>query len=110
MSVSRLDLDEVGSGSGLAAKIHELCPDLPLNFDIEALCRQLDIEQIKRIDTDAFAAALVTDENKAFGSILLSSRTGRRRARFSSEPPYSSERRFVARDRNCWKMPSPCPA
>ncbi|WP_308515744.1 ImmA/IrrE family metallo-endopeptidase [Sphingomonas flavescens] len=83
MSVSRLDLDEVGSASGLAAKIHELCPDLSLDFDIEALCRQLDIDQIKRIDTHAFAAALVTDENKAFGSILLSSKTGRRRARFS---------------------------
>lgn len=83
MSISRLDLDEVGSASGLAAKIHELCPDLPVNFDIEVLCRQLDIEQIKRIDTRAFAAALVTDENKAFGSILLSSKTGRRRARFS---------------------------
>lgn len=83
MSLSRLDLDDVGSPRTLAARIHELAPDLALDFDIEDLCRQFDIADIERIDTSAFAAALVMDENKAAGSILLNSSSGPKRERFS---------------------------
>ena len=83
MSLSRLDLDDCGSPRRLAARIHELAPDLALDFDIQALCRQLDIVDFQWIDTQAFVAALVMDENKAAGSILLSSYSGPKRQRFS---------------------------
>lgn len=83
MSLSRIDLDGVGSPRTLALRIHELAPELALDFDIEDLCHKLDIMDIERTDTSAFAAALVMDENKAAGSILLSSRSGPKRERFS---------------------------
>lgn len=83
MSLSRLELDDCGSPRRLAARIHELVPDLALNFDIQALCRQLDIVDFQWIDTQAFVAALVMDEHKAAGAILLSSNSGPRRQRFS---------------------------
>ena len=109
MSLSRLELDGVGSPRGLASRIHELAPQLAPDFDIEALCRRLDIEDIERIDTSAFAAALVMDENKAAGSILLASDSGAKRQRFSighelghfliaSHLPRSGERFSCSRD------------
>ena len=73
MTISRLDLDGVGQPGAIAKRIHDLLPDLPLDFDIEALCRQLDIHSITELDTSAFEAALLMDINKAAGSILLAS-------------------------------------
>ena len=50
---------------------------------VEQLCALLDIISITETDTDAYEAALVMDELKASGAILLASgRTGQRR-RFS---------------------------
>lgn len=83
MTLDRIELDGVGSPARLAARIHELEPDLPLNFDIKALCRQLDIHQIKETDTSAFEAAIIMDEYKADGSILLSRSSSAKRKRFS---------------------------
>lgn len=83
MSLSRIELDGAGSPRALAQRIHELDPDLAPDFDIEAVCRSLDIEDIKRIDTSAFAAALVMDANKAAGSILVADGGSPRRQRFS---------------------------
>ncbi|CAM3210500.1 IrrE N-terminal-like domain-containing protein [Sphingomonas antarctica] len=83
MTVSRLDLDGVGSTAGIAARIHELDPDLPLDFSIEALCKQLDIVDIQLTDTTAFEAALIMDELKAAGSILLAKSSNPKRRRFS---------------------------
>lgn len=83
MTISRLDLDGLGSPSEIAARIHQLQPDLPFDFAIEALCRQLDIVRIEQIDTAAFEAALIMDSNKAAGSILLAEGSDPRRRRFS---------------------------
>ena len=83
MKLTRLDLDGVGSPSHIAARIHELEPDLPLALPIEQLCLQLDIGKIERIATSAFEAALVMDEHKAAGSILLAAGRMPQRERYS---------------------------
>ncbi|WP_372519991.1 ImmA/IrrE family metallo-endopeptidase [Qipengyuania mesophila] len=67
----------------MAARIHDLAPDLPLKFDIKALCRQLDIHEIREIDTSAYEAAIIMDEYKADGSILLARSSSAKRKRFS---------------------------
>lgn len=83
MTLDRIELDGFGAPARLAARIHELAPDLPLDFDIKALCRQLDIHQIKEIDTSAYEAAIIMDEYKADGSILLARSSSAKRKRFS---------------------------
>ena len=83
MSLSRLDLDGLGSPRDIAARIHELAPNLAPNFSVHDLCRQLDIDQIEEIPTDAFEAALVMDANKASGSIFLAKGRPATRHRFS---------------------------
>ena len=83
MTLSRIDLDDVASPAAIAARIHELAGDLGPAFDLEALCRQLDIVEITEIVTSAFEAALITDANKAAGSILLAAHRQPERRRFS---------------------------
>lgn len=83
MTVSRIELDGLGSPADIAARIHELDPDLPLDFSIESLCRQLDILEIKLTETTAYEAALIMDANKAAGSILLARGSDPKRRRFS---------------------------
>lgn len=83
MTIHRMDLDGVGSPAALADRIHAVLPDLTNKFDLEALCRQLDIVSIAEAVTTSFEAALVTDELKSQGSILLASGSRAERARFS---------------------------
>lgn len=83
MSLIRLDLDGLGSPRDIAARIHELAPDLAANFSVHELCRQLDIADIEEVSTVAFEAALLMDANKAFGSILLATGRSAKRHRFS---------------------------
>lgn len=83
MTLSRVDLDGVGSPAAIAARIHEFNTELPLDFSIETLCHQLDIVGIELTDTTAFEAALIMDVNKAAGSILLSRSSDPKRRRFS---------------------------
>lgn len=83
MSVGRIDLDGVGSPTGIAERIHQLLPDLPLRFSIEALAKQFDIESIEEKPVTSFAAMLLTDIDKSSGSILVAEGTSRRRRRFS---------------------------
>jgi Zn-dependent peptidase ImmA (M78 family) len=78
-----MELDGVGSPAGLAARIHELLPDLPYAVPLEPLCQQLDIASIEQIETSAFEAALVMDELKAAGAILLAAGRRPERSRFS---------------------------
>ena len=83
LAIDRMDLDGVASPAGLAARIHELLPDLPLPVPVEALCRALDITSIEAIDTSGFEAALITDANKASGAIVHASGRHPSRNRFS---------------------------
>lgn len=83
MTLSRLDLDGLGSPRALAERIHEIAADMPLDFDIAGLCAKLDILSIEEIDTSSFEAALLMDEHKASGSILLAKGRRPERHRFS---------------------------
>lgn len=83
MTLSRIELDGVGSPSALAARIHELDPDLPLDFSIEDLCRRLDIEDIEDRPVSSFAAMLLMHPDRAWGSIVVSEGMLPRRRRFS---------------------------
>jgi Zn-dependent peptidase ImmA (M78 family) len=81
--LSRIELDGVGSPSALAARIHELDPDLPLDFSIEDLCRRLDIKEIEDSSVNSFAAMLLMHPDRAWGSIIVAEDTPPRRRRFS---------------------------
>lgn len=83
MKIDRLDLDGLGSPAAIAAKIHEHLSDMPGKVPVEQLCALLDITSINEIRTDGFEAALVMDELKASGAILLASGRPEARRRFS---------------------------
>lgn len=83
MKISRLDLDGAGSPHALVQRILQLEPGLTPPIPIEQLCAQFDIQSIEEIHTDGFEAALVTDELKSAGAILVAAGRDRRRRRFS---------------------------
>ena len=83
MTISRLDLDRAGSASALVARILKLEPALPIPVPVEQLCHQFDITSIGELDTEGFEAALITDECKSAGAILVASEKSRQRRRFS---------------------------
>lgn len=78
-----MELDGVGSPSALAARIHELDPDLSPGFSIEDLCRRLDIKEIEHRAVSSFAAMLLMHPDRAWGSIVVAEGTMARRRRFS---------------------------
>ena len=83
MTISRIDLDGAGSPAALVTRILHLEPALPIPVPIEQLCQQLDITSIGELDTDGFEAALITDEFKSAGAILIARDRSRQRRRFS---------------------------
>lgn len=83
MKVGRLDLDGLGSPAALAAKIHELVPQLSIKVPVAELCLQLDIQSIGDLETDGFEAAIIMDELKARGAILLAKGRSDERRRYS---------------------------
>lgn len=83
MTITRLDLDGLGSPAAIAGRIVEIENDLPLIIPLEELCGQLDIRSIEKVETQAFEAALVMDANKAAGAILLARNRSSQRIRYS---------------------------
>ena len=83
MTISRLDLDGLGSPAALAGRILEIENELPLAIPLESLCAQLDINSIEGVETEGFEAALVMDANKGAGAILLANNRPRQRRRYS---------------------------
>jgi hypothetical protein len=83
LNLSRLDLDGAGSPEALVARILKLEPGLALPIPIEALCSSLDIIRIAELETEGFEAALITDDVKSQGAILLAKGRSRQRRRFS---------------------------
>lgn len=83
MTLNRIELDGVSSPSRLAERIHELDPDLPLDFSIEEVCRRLDIDGIEDKPVTSFAAMLLMDPHRAWGSIVVAEGTKPQRRRFS---------------------------
>ena len=83
MNISRIDLDGVGSPTALVAEILKAIPDLPIPVPIETLCERLDITGIEDLHTDGFEAALLTDELRSSGTILVAKGRSPQRRRFS---------------------------
>jgi hypothetical protein len=83
MRISRLDLDGAGSPAALVTRILQMEPGMAIPVPIEQLCRQLDITSISDLDTEGFEAALITDECKSAGAILVAKDRPRQRRRFS---------------------------
>jgi Zn-dependent peptidase ImmA (M78 family) len=83
LTLSRLDLDGLGSPAAIAACIHSIETEMPLAVPLKELCRKLDIVSIEEIDTSGFEAALVMDANKAAGGILVAAGRTRQRQRYS---------------------------
>jgi hypothetical protein len=78
-----MDLDGAGSPMALVAKILKAEPGLALPVPIEDLARQLDISEIRVMETDGFEGGLVTDLGRSEGFILVNARAGRARRRFT---------------------------
>jgi Zn-dependent peptidase ImmA (M78 family) len=83
MKITRLDLDGTGSPEGIVAKILKAEPDLPIPVPIEDLARQLDITNILDLTTEEFEGALITDECRSEGTILVNRAALRGRRRFT---------------------------
>lgn len=83
MRISRLDLDGAGSPAALVARILKHEPTLSVPVPLEQLCRQLDITSVGELDTEGFEAALITDDCKSAGAILVAGERSRQRRRFS---------------------------
>ena len=83
MMISRLDLDGAGSPAALVTRILQLEPNLSVPVPVEQLCSQFDITSIGKLDTEGFEAALITDEFKSAGAILVAGERSRQRQRFS---------------------------
>lgn len=83
MKITRLDLDGAGSPMALVTRILETERDLPIPVPVEALCERLDISAIADLHTEGFEAALITDEVKSSGAILVRRDCSRQRRRFS---------------------------
>lgn len=83
MTITRLDLDGLGSPAAIAERIHELDSELPLIVPLAKLCSELDISSIEDVDTQSFEAALIMDVNKAAGAILLARDRSLQRRRYS---------------------------
>lgn len=85
MIVTRMDLDGKGAGSpeGLVTMILKAEKDLPIPVPIEELCLQLDIQEIKPLETEAFEGVLITDISRSSGIVLVNQNRPRQRQRFT---------------------------
>jgi len=79
--VTKRDLEGTGSPDGLVAKILKAEPSLRYPVPIENLARQLGIDEIAELETEAFEGSLIADEKKQKGFILVNkaAKDGRRR-------------------------------
>jgi hypothetical protein len=76
MTLSRMDLDGNGAGSpeGLVALILKAEPTLPIPVPIERICRELDISEIRPLETNGYEGGLITDPERSEGIILVKRR------------------------------------
>ncbi|MFG1225653.1 ImmA/IrrE family metallo-endopeptidase [Xanthobacter wiegelii] len=83
MQLTRMDLDGPGSPEGLVALILKLEKDFPCPTPIEALCAQLDITKIERLESSGFEGALITDQTRSQGIVLVNGKALQVRQRFT---------------------------
>lgn len=81
MKITRLDLDGVGSPTGLVTRILKVEAELKIPIPVEELALQLDIAAINELETEGFEGGLLTDEHRQAGIILVNgeAKGGRRR-------------------------------
>lgn len=83
MTLSRIDLADFGSLDQIAAEIFRLAPDTPIPVPVEEIARDLDIADIRALETRGFEGGLITDAEKSTGVILLNMSSRLERKRFS---------------------------
>lgn len=83
MGISRMDLADAGSPSKLVQLILKAEPGLTLPVPIEQLALQLDILEIKDLETEGFEGGLIADEAKSAGYILVNRDAVKGRRRFT---------------------------
>lgn len=83
MTISRIDLADVGSPERLVIEIFKVEPDLPIPIPVEKLAMQLGIEEIKELDSDGFIGGLITNETKSRGVVLVQRQMKKERRRFT---------------------------
>jgi Zn-dependent peptidase ImmA (M78 family) len=83
MSVSRIDLADVGSPEKLVIEILKAEPNLPIPVPVEQLALQLDIKEVQELESDGFIGGLITNETKSTGVILVNQQLRKERRRFT---------------------------
>ncbi|MGP0089730.1 MAG: ImmA/IrrE family metallo-endopeptidase [Xanthobacteraceae bacterium] len=73
MTLSRIELDAKGAGSpeGLVARILKVEPNLPIPVPLQRICRELDIVEIRPLETAGFEGGLIADTERSEGVILV---------------------------------------
>lgn len=83
MTLSRMDLDDTGSPAGLVTKILKAVPGLSIPIPIEDIAAELDIREIRELETDGFEGGLITDDCRSEGFVLVKSGAHPARRRFT---------------------------
>lgn len=83
MKVTRMDLADTGSPTGLVTKILSVEKEVAIPVPIEELALQLDIEKIAPLETTGFEGGLLTDEDRSKGIILINQAASGGRRRFT---------------------------
>ena len=71
MKLDRIDLADIKSPTRLAEAIVKQIPDLSYPVPVHDIALALDITDIKELSSDGFAGALITDDAKGEGIILV---------------------------------------
>ncbi len=83
MRLERMELADCGAPEALAGAILRQVPDMPLPIPVEEIARQLDITEIRRIETEGFEGGLIAWDDRSDGVILVNRRGSRQRQRFT---------------------------
>jgi hypothetical protein len=83
VNLSRIDLADLGALDKIAEEIFRLVPDIPIPVPVEDIARELDITEIRALETEGFEGGLVTDVEKSRGVILINQASRGQRRRFS---------------------------
>lgn len=83
MKLERIELADCGTPETLAAAILRQAPDMALPVPVEEIARQLDITEIRLIETEGFEGGLIAWNDKSAGVILVNRAGSRQRQRFT---------------------------
>lgn len=81
--ISRIDLADYRDVDQIASAIFKLLPGLEPPIPVEELARELDITDIKSLDSEGFVGALITDRDKSSGVVLVKDNLHPQRRRFT---------------------------